>query len=44
MEIIVHLELLMYLKIVGWEGMDWVHLVEDWDKWHAAVGMLLWAC
>ena len=35
------LELLMYLKIVGWEGMDWIHLAQDWNKWHAAVGMLM---
>jgi hypothetical protein len=31
----------MYLKIVGWEGVDLIHLAEDWDKWQAAVNMLM---
>jgi hypothetical protein len=31
----------MYLKIVGWECMEWVHLAQDWDKWQAAVSMLM---
>jgi hypothetical protein len=29
---------------MGWEGMDWMHLAEDRDKWRAVVNILtnLW--
>jgi len=23
----------MYVKDVGWEGMDWIDVAEDGDKW-----------
>jgi hypothetical protein len=23
------------LKEVGWEGVDCIHLVQDWDQWRA---------
>jgi hypothetical protein len=25
------------LKEMGWEGMDWINLVQDMDKWWAVV-------
>jgi len=25
------------LKEMGWEGMDWINLVQDMDKWRAVV-------
>jgi hypothetical protein len=24
---------------IGWEGVDWIHLVQDKDQWRAAVNM-----
>jgi len=34
----------MALQEVEWEGMDWIDLAEDWDRWQALVnaGMNLW--
>jgi hypothetical protein len=26
---------------IGWEGMDWIHLVLDADKWLAVVNTVL---
>jgi hypothetical protein len=23
----------MYVQDTGWEGMDWIHVAEDGDKW-----------
>jgi hypothetical protein len=31
----------MNLKEMGWEGMDWIHLVPDRDKWQAVVHIIL---
>ena len=28
-------------KEIGWEGMDWIHLAEDGDKWWALVNMVM---
>jgi hypothetical protein len=25
------------LREVGWEGMDWMHLTENWDQWWTVV-------
>jgi hypothetical protein len=32
------------LKGIGWEDMDWIHLVEDRDKWwsHLSMAVNLW--
>ena len=27
----------MDMKETGWEGMDWIRLSQDWDKWRAFV-------
>jgi hypothetical protein len=27
----------MDLREVGWEGVDWIHLVQDRDQWRALV-------
>ena len=32
----------MDLKETVWEGMDWIHLVQDRDRWQAPVNMDLW--
>jgi hypothetical protein len=34
----------MDLQEVGWEGIDWIGLVQDRDKWRAFVNMIknLW--
>jgi hypothetical protein len=29
----------MDLREIGWEGVDWVHLVEDRDQWQADVNI-----
>ena len=23
----------MYLTEIGWESLDWIHMVQDWDQW-----------
>jgi hypothetical protein len=34
----------MNLREAGWEGVDWIHLAQDWDQWPAVVNtvMNLW--
>jgi hypothetical protein len=34
----------MYLKGIGWDGMDWINLAQDRDQWRALVNtvMNLW--
>jgi hypothetical protein len=27
----------MYLKEIGWDGIDWIHLAQDRDQWRALV-------
>jgi hypothetical protein len=27
----------MDLREIGWEGVNWIHLVQDWDQWQALV-------
>jgi hypothetical protein len=29
------------LKEVEWEGLDWIHLAQDSDKWRAVVNMVM---
>jgi hypothetical protein len=30
----------MDLREVGWEGIDWIDLAEDWKRWHAFVNTM----
>jgi hypothetical protein len=32
------------VKEIGWEGIDWIHLAQDRDRWWAVVNMIkkLW--
>jgi hypothetical protein len=34
----------MYLRDIGWEGVEWTHLAQDSDQWEALVNtvMNLW--
>jgi hypothetical protein len=27
--------------ILGWDGMDWIHLVQDRDQWRAPVNVVM---
>jgi hypothetical protein len=29
------------LKKTGWDGVDWIHLVQDRDQWQASVSMAI---
>ena len=31
----------MYLKEISWEGMDWIDLAEDGNRWQAFVNMVM---
>jgi hypothetical protein len=31
----------MYLREIGWDGMDWIDLAEDGDQWRALVNMVM---
>jgi hypothetical protein len=31
----------MYLREIGWEIVDWIHLAQDRDKWEAVVNMIM---
>jgi hypothetical protein len=30
----------MYLKEIGWKGVDWGYLAQDRDYWHAIVNVV----
>lgn len=30
----------MDLMEVGWKGMDWIHVTQDWGKWQAVLNVL----
>jgi hypothetical protein len=30
----------MHLREMGWEGVDWMHLAQDRDRWRAVVNMV----
>jgi hypothetical protein len=29
------------LRETGWEGVEWIHLAQDWDQWQAVVKMVM---
>lgn len=31
----------MYFKVIGWEGLDWIHLAHDRYRWQAVVNTVL---
>jgi hypothetical protein len=31
----------MNIREVGWEGVNWIHLVQDRDHWQAVVNMVM---
>jgi hypothetical protein len=31
----------MDLREIRWGGMDWIHLVQDWDQWRAFVNTVM---
>jgi hypothetical protein len=31
----------MYLRKIGWDGVDWIHMGQDRDQWRALVNTVL---
>jgi hypothetical protein len=31
----------MYLEEVGWEGVDWIDMAQDRDRWRAVVNVVM---
>jgi hypothetical protein len=31
----------MDLREIGWDGMDWIDLAQDWDQWRALVNTVM---
>jgi hypothetical protein len=31
----------MYFREIGWDGMDWIDLAQDRDKWRALVNTVM---
>jgi len=31
----------MDLRVIGWEGADWMHLAQDRDQWRAVVNTVM---
>jgi hypothetical protein len=31
----------MDLRKIGWEGVDWIHLAQDWDQRRAVVNTVI---
>jgi hypothetical protein len=31
----------MALRVIGWENVDWMHLVQDRDQWQAVVNAVM---
>jgi hypothetical protein len=31
----------MDLRDTGWEDVDWIHVAQDRDQWHALVNMII---
>jgi hypothetical protein len=34
-------EMSIYLKEIGWESVDWMHLAQDRDQWRVAANMAM---
>jgi hypothetical protein len=34
----------MYLREIGWEGVDWIHVAQDRDHWKAFVNTVMNLC
>jgi hypothetical protein len=32
----------MNVREIGWEIVDWMHLVQNWDQWQALVDMVIY--
>jgi hypothetical protein len=37
-----NIKILVDLKEIGWKGVDWIHLAEDRDQWHALVDVVMY--
>jgi hypothetical protein len=33
--------IIMDLREMGWEGVDWIHLAQDWNQWRAVVNRVI---
>jgi len=33
--------IIMYLREIGWEGVDWLHLAQDRDQWRSVVDTVM---
>jgi len=31
----------MDFRKIGWEVVDWIHLIQDWEQWWALVNMVM---
>jgi hypothetical protein len=31
----------IYLRVIGWDGVDWIDLAQDRDQWRALVGTVM---
>jgi hypothetical protein len=31
----------MHLREIGWNGIDWINLAQDWDQWKALVNKVM---
>jgi hypothetical protein len=31
----------MDFKEIEWEGVEWIHMAEDWDRWHAVMSLVM---
>jgi hypothetical protein len=31
----------MDIREIGWDGMDWIDVVEDWDQWRALMNAVM---
>jgi hypothetical protein len=31
----------IYLREIGWDGMDWINLAQDRDQWRVLVNMVM---
>jgi hypothetical protein len=33
--------IIMDLRKIGWDVMDWINLAQDWDQWRALVNTIM---